>query len=112
MSILSQEWLVLPLFGFAVFIAVYMWAYKIFTMLYSKSVSKKSQVMLHMKLLNMDVDEKKVTRVLLLSSFGVGFLFFFIVWPDIPVGIFLGISSGIAGFQLVPIVYKSLYEKK
>jgi tight adherence protein B len=112
MSIFSHEWLVFPLFGLSVFIAVYMWADKIFTMMYAKSVSKRSQVMLHMKLLGMDVDEKKVTRVLLLSSFGVGFLFFFAAYPSVSVGIFLGISSGIAGFQLVPIVYKSLYEKK
>jgi tight adherence protein B len=112
MSIFGHEWLVFPLFGLSVFIAVYMWADKIFTTMYAKSVSKRSQVMLHMKLLGMEVDEKKVTRVLLLSSFGVGFLFFFVAYPSVSVGIFLGISSGIAGFQLVPIVYKSLYEKK
>ncbi len=112
MSIFAHEWLVFPLFGLSVFVAVYMWADKIFTLLYAKSVSKRSQVMLHMKLLGMDVDEKKVTRVLLLSSFGVGFLFFFIAYPVVSVGIFLGLSAGIAGFQLVPIIYKSLYEKK
>jgi tight adherence protein B len=112
MTIFGHEWLVFPLFGLSVFIAVYMWADKIFTTMYAKSISKRSQVMLHMKLLGMEVDEKKVTRVLLLSSFGVGFLFFFVAYPSVSVGIFLGISSGIAGFQLVPIVYKSLYEKK
>lgn len=112
MSIFGHEWLVFPLFGLSVFIAVYMWADKIFTTMYAKSISKRSQVMLHMKLLGMEVDEKKVTRVLLLSSFGVGFLFFFMAYPSVSLGAFLGISSGIAGFQLVPIVYKSLYEKK
>ncbi len=112
MSIFGHEWLVFPLFGLSVFVAVYMWADKIFTLMYAKSVSKRSQVMLHMKLLGMEVDEKKVTRVLLLSSFGVGFLFFFMAYPSVSVGVFLGLSSGIAGFQLVPIVYKSLYEKK
>jgi tight adherence protein B len=112
MSIFGHEWLVFPLFGLSVFIAVYMWADKIFTMMYAKSISKRSQVMLHMKLLGLEVDEKKVTRVLLLSSFGVGFLFFFVAYPSVSVGIFLGLSSGIAGFQLVPIVYKFLYEKK
>lgn len=112
MSIFGHEWLVFPLFGLSVFIAVYIWADKIFTAMYAKSVSKRSQVMLHMKLLGMEVDEKKVTRLLLLSSFGVGFLFFFVAYPSVSVGIFLGISAGIAGFQLVPIVYKALYEKK
>lgn len=112
MSLFSHEWLVYPLFGISIFVAVYMWADKIFNAVYAKSISKKSQVMLHMKLLGMDVDEKKVTRILLLSSFGVGVFFFFMAWPSVSVGIFLGFSSGIAGFQLVPIVYKALYEKK
>lgn len=68
--------------------------------------------MLHMKLLGMDVDEKKVVRILLLSSFGVGFLFFVIAWPNVIAGFFLGATFGIAGFQLVPIVYKTLYERR
>lgn len=112
MSILGNEWLVLPVFGVSIFFAAYMWADKVFNKVYAKSISKKSQVMLHMKLLGMDIDEKKVTRVLLVSTFGVGILFFFVVWPNIPVGLFLGLSASIAGFQIVPLVYKFLYEKK
>lgn len=112
MNLFSHEWLVYPLFGLSIAVAVYMWADKIFTRLYTKSLSKKSQVMLHMKMLGMEVDEKKVTRLLLLSSFGIGFLFFFFAWPNVTAGSFLGISAGIAGFQLVPIVYKALYEKR
>ena len=112
MEIFRHEWLVFPLFAISIFFAVYMWADKIFLTVYSKSISKKAQVMLHMKLLGMDVDEKKVTRLLLLSSFGLGFLFFMIAWPNIGLGTFLGISFGITGFQLVPIVYKTLYQKR
>lgn len=112
MSILGNEWIAFPLFGIAVFFAVYNWADKIFVSVYAKSISKKSQIMLHMKLLGMEVDEKKVTRLLLMSSFGVGALFFFMAWPNVSAGVFLGISSGIAGFQLLPIIYKYLYEKK
>lgn len=89
-----------------------MWADKIFTAVYAKSISKKSQVMMHMKLLGMDVDDKKVTRLLLLSSFGLGFLAFLLAWPNIELGTFFGVSVSIAGFQLVPIIYKSLYEKR
>lgn len=112
MEIFRHEWLVFPLFGISIFFAVYMWADKIFTKVYAKSISKKSQVMMHMKLLGMDVDEKKVTRLLLLSSFGLGFLAFVIAWPNIAVGSFFGISISIAGFQVVPLIYKGLYEKR
>ena len=112
MEIFRHEWLVFPLFGISVFFAIYMWADKLFVALYTKSLGKRSQVMLHMKLLGMDTDEKKVTKLLLLSSFGVGALFFFMAWPNVVAGLFLGLSSGVAGFQLLPIIYKSLYEKR
>jgi len=111
-SILKYNWISLPLFGMAVFFSVYFWADKILIKLYNKSQGKKTSIMMHMKLLGMEVDEKKVTRMLLLSSFGVGFLFFILIWPNIPVGIFLGVSAGIAGFQVVPIIFKALYEKR
>lgn len=112
MSILANEWLVFPLFGLSVFAALYVWADKIYSKVYAKSISKKTQVMLHMKLLGMEVDEKKVTRVLLMSTFGVGFLFFIMMWPQVSVGIFFGLSAAIAGFQIVPLIYKYLYEKR
>lgn len=111
-SILRNDWLALPIIGLAVFFSLYFWADKLLVKLYEKSQGKKSDIMMHMKLLGMDVDEKKVTRMLLLSSFGLGFLFFVVTWPNVLVGFFLGVSAGIAGFQLPPIIFKSLYEKR
>lgn len=110
--ILQKSWLVIPLIGLSVFFTFYFWADKILVRLYDKSVSKKSDIMLHMKLMGMEVDEKKVTRMLVLSSFGLGFLLFVLTWPNVPVGLFLGISAGIAGFQLPPIIFKTLYERR
>ncbi|MBY0553015.1 type II secretion system F family protein [bacterium] len=111
-SILRHDWIALPIFGIATFFALYFWADKLLVKLYEKSQGKKTSIIMHMKLLGMDVDEKKVTRMLLLSSFGLGFLFFIATWPNVLVGFFLGISAGIAGFQLPPIIFKSLYEKR
>ncbi len=95
-----------------IFFVVYFWADKVLVKLYAKSTSKRSNVLMYMKLLGMPVDEKKITRMLLLSSVGFGFLFFILAWPNIPVGLFLGASAGIAGFQLPPLIFKSLYEKR
>mgnify|MGYP000093012835 CR=1 FL=1 len=111
-KIFKYEWLTFPLVGIAVFFAVYFWADRLLVKLYTKSIGKKSDIMMHMKLLGMETNEKKVIQMLLLSSFGVGFLFFLIVWPNFSVGIFLGISAAIAGFQAVPLIFKSMYEKR
>jgi len=112
MEIFRHEWLVFPLFGISVFFAVYMYADKFISTITNKSSQKKSEIMFHMKLLGMDVDEKKVTRLMLLASVGLGCLFFMLFWPQVSIGLFFGASVGIAGFQVLPIVYKMLYEKR
>jgi tight adherence protein B len=109
---MKNNWLAVPLFGLAVFFAVYFWADKALIKVYGKSTNKKSEIMLHMKLMGMEVNEKKVIQLLLLSSFGLGALFFFVFWPNIAVGLFVGVSAGIAGFQLPPIIFKTLYERR
>lgn len=111
-KLFKYDWVTFPLVGISVFFAIYFWADKLLIKLYQKSIGKRSDVMMHMKLLGMDVNETKVTRLLLMSSFGLGFLFFMIVWPNFSVGIFLGVSAGIAGFQIPPLIFKSMYEKR
>jgi tight adherence protein B len=108
----KNDWFVFPVFGLCVFFAVYFWADKFLLKLYDKSLGKKSDIMKYMKLLGMEVNEKKVTQMLLSVSFGVGFAMFLLTWPNFSVGIILGISFGIMGFQLPPIIFKSLYEKR
>lgn len=110
-KLLGNGFVVLPLFAIAVFFAVYYWADRVFLWIYQKSLGKRSEVLKHMKLLGMDTNEKKVIRLLLASSFGVGFLFFLVALPNFTLGVFLGISTGIAGFQLFPLILKSRYEK-
>lgn len=112
MEIFRHEWLVFPLFGISIFFAVYMYADRLLSKISSSGANKKSEIMMHMKLLGMEVDEKKVIQLQLISSAGVGFLFFVLVWPNVALGLFLGTSIGIAGFQVLPIIYKVLYERR
>ncbi|MBC7743240.1 MAG: type II secretion system F family protein [Bdellovibrionaceae bacterium] len=111
-KILHSDWILLPAFGLAVFFSVYFWADKVLVKIYSKSLGNKSKIMQHMKLMGMETDEKKVTRLLLACSFGLGFLFFIMAWPNFTIGIFLGISAAIAGFQLPPIIFKTMYNRR
>lgn len=111
-KIFGYAWITFPLFGIAVFFAVYFWADKVVIKVYDKSLAKRSDIMRYMKLLGMDSTEKKVTQLLLLSSFGLSGLFFLIAWPNFQIGIFLAISAGIAGYQLPPIIFKTMYQKR
>lgn len=111
-KIFRYEWITFPLFGIAVFFAVYFWADKALIRLYGKSMGKKEEIMKYMKLMGMEVDEKKVTNMLLACSFGLGFLLFLACWPNFTAGLFVGVVFGIIGFQVPPLIFKSLYEKR
>ncbi len=111
-KLFASPWVTFPLVGISVFFAMYFWADKFLVKLYQKSIGKKTEVMMHMKLLGMDVDDGKVTRLLLMSSFGLGFLFFMLAWPSFTVGSVLGIAAGVVGFQLPPLIFKSMYQKR
>ncbi len=110
--IFQKNWLFVPIFGLVVFFGVYFWADRAVIKLYEKSLGKQTDIMRYMKLLGMEVNEKKVVAMLLSVSFGLGFVFFLAAWPNIPVGLIVGISFGIMGFQLPPLIFKSLYEKR
>lgn len=110
--IFSNEWFVLPVFGLAVFFAVYFYADKIIEKIYQASIGKKTQVMKNMKLMGMEVNEKKVNAMFLSLSLGLGFLVFVAAWPNFSVGVVMGISFGIMGYQLPPLLFESLYQKR
>ena len=59
-----------------------------------------------------DVDEKKITIMILLMSFGVGALVFLVFWPNVLIGAFFGASITIAGWQLPLLLVRMVYEKR
>ncbi len=111
-ELFANPWIVYPLVGVAVSVAIYFLSNQFFDQLIEKSLSRKAEVLKYQKLLGMDTNEKKVTQLLLLASFGLGSLFFVMFWPVVTVGIPLGIVAGVCGFQLVPTIYKTLYERR
>ena len=86
-KLITNAWIVYPMFGISVAIAIYAFANKFFDKIISTSLGKKAEVMKHMKLLGMEVDERKVTQMLLVASFGIGGLFFMLAWPVVSVGL-------------------------
>lgn len=110
--IFQNNWLFVPIFGLTVFFSVYFWADRLFVKIYDKSLGKQNDIMKYMKLMGMEVNEKKVTAMLLSVSFGLGFIFFLAAWPNVIAGLIVGTSFGLMGFQLPPILFKGLYEKR
>lgn len=112
MSFLFNEWIMIPIFGICVFVIVILWADKTLAWLHKRSLGQQDQVLKLMRVMGMDVNEKRITILILLCSFGVGALAFLVLWPNVIMGIVFGASLTIAGWQLPLLVVRLIYEKR
>ena len=112
MRFLANEWILVPLFGIAVFIIAILWAEKVLGWLHKRSLGQREEVVKILRVMGNDADEKKITIMILLMSFGIGALVFLIFWPNVLIGAFFGASVTIAGWQLPLLLVRMLYEKR
>ena len=112
MSFLFNEWVMIPLFGICVFVIVILWADKAIACLHKRSLGQRDEVIKILRVMGMDVDEKKVTLIILLMSFGLGALVFLIFWPSVLMGAFFGASITVAGWQLPLLLVRMIYEQR
>lgn len=112
MEFLFKPFIFIPVVTVAIAIAVYN-----FTGVFSKYFSTKSTntrdlILKYYSLMGVSVEPKKVTWLLYGMSFGLGAVFFFLLWPDIVTGLLFGISIGIAGWNAPLLLVKANYEKR
>lgn len=111
-GILGNDYIVIPLFGIAVFMISYLWADKAIDFLEEKSLGGREEIMGIMDKMLLEVDKNKITLTLLVGSFGVGLLVFLAFWPNIIVGIIFGSALTIVGWTLPRTVMRALWEKR
>lgn len=111
-SLLYNEWIMIPLVAFCVFLIIYLNADKIINRLQEKFTAKKDEVSRYLDLMFVEVDQKKVMIILLLLSFGLGTVFFLLLLPNVWFGLFVGAAFTVAGLNLPPLLVKALYEKR
>ncbi|UYL10448.1 type II secretion system F family protein [Bdellovibrio sp. SKB1291214] len=112
MKFLANEWILIPLFGICVFTFVILWADKSIAWLHKRSLGQREEVIRIMRLMGMETDQKKITILILLLSFGLGALVFLAFWPSVIVGAVFGCSITIAGWQLPLLIVRFLYERR
>ncbi len=110
--LLGNEYLLIPMFGLAVFITAYTSSEKVMNWLHQKSLGNREEVMRLMDAMFIDVNKKKVTMTMLLSSFGIGALFFLALWPNVVIGFIMGTVVTVVGWSIPPLVMKGLWEKR
>ncbi len=112
MNIIYQDWFVIPAVGICVFILSFLWNERIIDWLKHRSLGQREEVISLMRLMFIEVDEKKITTTMLLCSFGLGFLLFLACWPNLIIGLILGAIMTVVGWSIPKMVMRNLYEKR
>lgn len=112
MSFLYKDFIFIPLIAICTILFVYNFADPAIDFLSRKSLGKKDEVIKYLKLMSDKVDEKKVTLLMLLMSFGLGSIFFVLFFPNIIAGFIFGSIITMIGWSLPLIIVKLLYEKR
>ena len=110
--IFSNEFILIPLFGIAIFVASYLLSDRIINFFSQRSQSSRAEVLDLMDKMFIETDKNKVGILLFLSSFGLGALMFLLLWPNIISGLFLGFVLVLVGWQIPRIMMRSLWEKR
>lgn len=112
MSLLYKDWFLIPVVSMCVFIICYLWLDKIINYLQSKSLGSRSEVIRILNLMHVETDEKKITIVMLLLSFGLGIVFFLLLLPNAGAGIAAACVVTVAGWKLPVLIVKNLYDRR
>lgn len=111
-SLLAQDLFVIPVFGVLIFILTYLWSDRVIAWLYYRSLGQRSEVVRLLDAMFIEVNESRVTAIMLLISFGLGFIFFLICWPNLFTGFIIGFIIAMLGASLPKIVVNILWEKR
>lgn len=111
-SIFYNEWVFIPLVSLSIFLMVYGFADRVIGYLYKHSLGKREDIMRLLKLMGADIEQRQVTTAILLLSFGLGTIFFFIFWPSVVPGLIFGSAVTVAGWNLPYFAVRMLYERR
>jgi tight adherence protein B len=98
--------------GACVFIICFLWVDKILHFINERSLGQRDEIIKYLELMFVEVDKDKLTKTLMLGSFGLGALFFILFWPNIVAGLIFGSVFTLLGWNIPKHVVKYLYEKR
>ncbi len=112
MGFLYNDWFLIPALGITTAFIIYIWADKAIEFLHKRSLGKREEIIKLLHLMGSDVNEKRLTILMLAMSFGLGFIFFLAFWPRISIGLLFGVAVTMAGWNIPYLLVKMLYEQR
>ncbi|MCB0350141.1 MAG: type II secretion system F family protein [Bdellovibrionales bacterium] len=111
-TLLGNNYFVIPLFGFLVFIFSYLNSEKILGFFYKKTLGQREELYQLLDKLYVDTDRSKLSISLILASFGLGSIFFLAFWPNIIPGLLFGSIAVMFGWAAPKLILNNLWEKR
>ncbi len=112
MSILSNDIFLIALVSICVFIIFYLMSDRVINYLYKQSMGNREEIIKLLDLMFVEIDQKKITTVLLLVSFGSGAALFILLWPNVILGLIIGSIATAIGWKLPLILIKNMYDQR
>lgn len=110
--IFGNEYLVIPLFGISIFVISYLMSDKLIFFIQQRSLGTREEVMAIMDKMMVETDKQKITMAMLLGSLGIGAIVFMAFWPNIILGLIIGVAITILGWQAPKMIMIYLWEKR
>jgi tight adherence protein B len=111
-ALFGLDWFVIPSVSILVFGISYLWADSALALLHARSLGQREEVLRYLELMFVETDRRKVTLMMITSSFGVGILFFILLWPNIGAGIAVGSVITVAMWSVPKMLIRSMWEKR
>lgn len=112
MKILTHNWIMIPLVSICVFIIFYNYSDKVISWLSQKSLGSKAEIIRLLDLMFVEIDEKKITVLMLLISFGLGAILFFAIWPNVIAGLIIGGAATVLGWRIPVLIVSLMHESR
>ncbi len=111
-ALLGHDWFVIPVVSALVFLISYMWADNVLIWLHDRSLGQREEVLRLLELMFVETDTRRVTWMMMASSFGLGALFFLALWPHILAGVIVGSVVTIAMWSVPKLIIRALWDKR
>jgi tight adherence protein B len=98
--------------GACVFMICFLWVDKVIAFINYRSLGQRDEIVKYLELMFVEVNHDKLTKTLMLVSFGLGALFLILFWPNIIAGIITGGIFTLLGWIIPKHVVQYLYEKR
>lgn len=98
--------------GMCVFLLSYFWFDKVYDFAKGKSVGSQEVVTSILEKMLVEVDQRRLKLMLNLASYGLGGVFFLLLWPNIVSGLILGVIMVVIGWTIPKILMQNVWEKR